>query len=632
MRNPTRGLIRNGDLYRRLSASQRAGIVAASASVPMSLVPLLRPRSALDQGLITGLSSAMSYALTTIEHDAVLMTSRAMLRLAGVRADVGSTARTTLAVDTVALGVSAVVQLALPRREDETTVRALVRTTARRVGAASVAGIIAGMLDAAPGRDRALGRAVRTLPATVAVGAGVSTGVQVLRVRRLRALGIDAAHGAGAPTARSLGVGALTAAGAVGLAAVERRIARRADLTIRRATGFAGHGAVPSHLASVAVISGLLYALGARYYHRVEAAASSPDVNLAAAPESHLVSGGPDSAVAWAPLTRPARRHLASVTPAARIAATMGSPAQEPIRLYIGLTSAPTVAERVDLALAEIERTKALDRSLVVLCSPTGTGYLNYSACAAWEYLTLGDCASLTLQYSLRPSILSLDRVDDGREQNSAMWSAVAELVAARPAGRRPRVVLFGESLGAHTSQDPFLHTGTRGLRLHHVERALWLGTPYASGWAHEVRDPTRGDVRPGEVLRVSDVDALERLEPERAAAARYVLLSHDDDGITLFSPELLVRSPSWLEEHRTAAVPAQTGWQTPITFLQAAVDTKNAGYAAPGTFAAGGHDYRADIARAVRFAFDLPCTDRELAAVEAALRREEQERVSSWS
>ena len=624
--------MRQGDVHLRLSASQHAGIVAASASVPTSLVPLLRPRSATDQGLITGLSSAMNYALTTVAHDVVLGVSRNVLRLVGARIDVGSTARTTLAVDLVALAASSAVHAALPRREGEAAVRALVRTTAGRISVASIAGIVPGVLDALPGRSRAVGAALRTVPAAVGAGAGISAAMQLARVQRLRAAGVDPADGHGAPVAKSLGIGALTAMGAVTLAAAERRIAHAADSAIRRVTGLAGHGSIPSHLASVAVIGAGLYGVGARYYRRVETAASASDGTLAAPPDSPHVSGCRGSVVAWGPLTRQPRRHLASVTPAATIESVMGRPARDPIRVYVGLTSAPTVDARVQLALVELERTGALDRSVLVLCSPTGTGYVNYAASSAWEYLTGGDCASLTLQYSLRPSILSLDRVEDGREQNDAMWTAVAEVLGRRATADRPRVVLFGESLGAHTSQDPFLHTGTRGLQAHFVERALWLGTPHASGWAQEVRDPARTDVQPGEVLQVASADDLDHLDPETAAAARYVLLAHDDDGVTLFSPELLVRSPAWLGDHRPPAVPAQAAWSTPTTFLQAAIDTKNAVNVTPGEFVASGHDYRADIARAVRVAFGIPCTDEQLAAVETALRSEELDRAATWS
>ena len=45
-----------------------------------------------------------------------------------------------------------------------------------------------------------------------------------------------------------------------------------------------------------------------------------------------------------------------------------------PVQVYVGLDSAPTAAERVDLALAEMDRAGAWDRSLIMLVSPTGTG------------------------------------------------------------------------------------------------------------------------------------------------------------------------------------------------------------------------------------------------------------------
>jgi len=623
------------DHLARLSASQRAGIVAAAASVPMSLVPLLKPRSPLDQGVITGLSSALNYALTTLGHDAVLLTSRGALRLVGARTDGRTTARTTLVVDLAAVAVSLGVQAALPRRPQEPTATALLRTASRRLTAAAAAGAVAGVLDALPGpagSDRGVGRALRSVPAMVVAGAGIAVSAQAVRTRRMRVRGVEPARERGAPMVRSLGVGALAASGALALAAGERGLARVAERGIRRVTGSQTDGSVASHLASFGAIGVGLYAVGGLVYRRVERSGALPDAALAVPPTSPLVSGGPDSVVAWAGLSREPRRHLSTRTSAARISEVMGEPAVEPVRVYVGLNTADTYAERVDLALAELERTGALDRSLLVLCSPTGTGYLNYAASSAWEYLSRGDCASVTLQYSLRPSPMSLDRVDDGRQQNHALWLGIAEALGQRAPSDRPRVVIFGESLGAHTSQDPFLHSGTRGLRALFVQRALWLGTPYGSGWAHQVRDLTRNNVRPGEVLRVSSADAIDRLAPEAAAAARYVLLSHEDDGVVLFGPGLLWRSPEWLGADRPAAVPSQASWSIPITFLQTAIDMKNAMSSIPGDFVAAGHDYRADIARAVSFAFDLPCGPAQLAAVEAALRSEELVNVATWS
>jgi uncharacterized membrane protein len=623
---------RRRDIYQRMSPSQRAGIVAASGSVPMSLVPLIRPRSATDQGLITGLSSAINYAVTALAHDVVMGTSRGVLRLARVPVDARSTARTTLAFDLAAFAVSSAVHAALPRREGERLTRALVRTGALRIRAASLAGAVPGVLDVMPGRDSSVGAALRSVPGMVVIGAGVSAAVQRTRVERLHAAGADLASDRLAPLAKSLGAGAVTAAGAVAFASVERRIARVADQAIQRATGTAGQGSTASHLLSIAAISGGLYCAVVRAVRRIETTVTAPDGPLATPPTSQMVSGCPGSAVSWDSLGREARRHLVSATPAAAIESVMGEPASEPIRLYVGLNSAATDADRVALALAELERTGALDRRLLVLCSPTGSGYVNYTAASAWEYLSRGSCASLTLQYAQRPSMLSIDRVDEGRHLNQTMVAGLAAVLGARPPERRPHVALFGESLGAFTSQDTFLHTGTRGLRAHFIGSALWLGTPPASGWALEIDKPGRADVRPGEALRAASADELEQLDPEAAAVARYILLSHLDDGVTQFSPWLLARCPSWLAENRSPVVAPQASWSTPITFLQSGIDAKNSAVTTPGQFTTSGHDYRGDLARAVRFTFGLKCSDDQVAAVEAALRREDVERSAAWS
>src|SRR4029453_7833232 len=125
----------------------------------------------------------------------------------------------------------------------------------------------------------------------------------------------------------------------------------------------------------------------------------------------------------------------------------------DPVQVYVGLDSARTARERVDLALAEMDRAGAFDRSLIMLVSPTGTGYVNYVAVAAAQYLTLGDVATGTLQYSRRPSPLSLGMIKGARGQNRLLGLRILQEARRRPEPR-PRVVLFGESLGAHTSQD----------------------------------------------------------------------------------------------------------------------------------------------------------------------------------
>jgi uncharacterized membrane protein len=317
------------------------------------------------------------------------------------------------------------------------------------------------------------------------------------------------------------------------------------------------------------------------------------------------------------------------------IETVMGVPAKaSPVQVYVGLDSAATPRERVDLALAELERCEAFDRSLLMLVSPTGTGYANYVAVAVAEYLTLGDVATVTMQYSKRPSPLSLRMVKTAREQNRLLWLRILERLSQR-SGPRPKVVLFGESLGAHTSQDVFLHWGTLGLNALGIDRALWIGTPYGSEWMHQVTGPDRLDVDRDTVGVFNDHAQLQALEPERRARLRYVLLSHDNDGVTKFGADLLTTPPAWLGPDRPPVeevdgvsprgVPADLRWRPLTSFFQGLVDMKNAQQ--PGRFTAWAHDYRSDLTAFVSDVFDLPAAPAQLAAVEAAVRRRETER-----
>ena len=168
-----------------------------------------------------------------------------------------------------------------------------------------------------------------------------------------------------------------------------------------------------------------------------------------------------------------------------------------PISIFVGLDSAPTAKERVDLALAEMDRTDAWSRSLLMLVSPTGTGYVNYVAIAATQYLTRGDMASITLQYSKRPSPLSLGKIGDAKEQNRLLWLRILERVRLMPPDKRPKVVIFGESLGAHTSQAAFQGWGTLGPEALGIDCGLWIGTPGLERLAARAARPQAGRRRP---------------------------------------------------------------------------------------------------------------------------------------
>jgi uncharacterized membrane protein len=322
------------------------------------------------------------------------------------------------------------------------------------------------------------------------------------------------------------------------------------------------------------------------------------------------------------------------------IGTVMGEPAlSDPVLVYVGLDSALTVAERVQLALAEMDRTGAWDRSLLVLISPTGTGYVNYCATAATIYLTRGDVAMVTMQYSKRPSPLSLFKIDDAREQNRMLWSAISARLRERGAPR-PRVVLFGESLGAHTSQDVLLHSGTLGAQSLGIDRALWVGTPYGSGWMREVTGPPRPDVDPELVAVFNDLGQLEAMAPQRRNRLRYVLVSHDNDGVTKLGVDLVATRPGWLSTQRPASeavpgasprgIPARMRWRPITTFVQTLIDMKNAQI--PDGYRSFAHDYRPDLTRFIAAVYQLPASEAQLRRIEQVMEQRETIRDALFS
>jgi uncharacterized membrane protein len=185
---------------------------------------------------------------------------------------------------------------------------------------------------------------------------------------------------------------------------------------------------------------------------------------------------------------------------------------------------------------------------------------------------------------------------------------------------------VFGESLGAHTSQDAFLNEGTQGLEDAAVERALWIGSPHLSKWRAQVSGEARPDVDQSLVIDVDNFEELAQLAPEARSKLRYAMITHHNDGVGLFGADLLIQRPAWLGEPelRPPTVPRWMRWAPIVTAVQVAVDMKNAMNVVPGELTASGHDYRGDLARFIREVYSLPCSDEQLEAVELALREQE--------
>ncbi|MGB7981720.1 MAG: alpha/beta-hydrolase family protein, partial [Candidatus Nanopelagicales bacterium] len=300
--------------------------------------------------------------------------------------------------------------------------------------------------------------------------------------------------------------------------------------------------------------------------------------------------------------------------------------AKEPVRVFVGLESAPTTSQRADLAMREMEALGAFERSLIVFMSPTGTGYLNYVTAESLEFLSRGDVALVGMQYSLRPSPMSLGRVNIGIDQNNSLLHALKWRLSAIPQERRPRLAIFGESLGAQTSEDIFADEGTEGLHRVGIDRGLFLGTPAATKFRQRwLSQPERMDPE-GEIVEVANYEEYLALPDEDRRRARYFMLTHHNDSMPKFWFPLAVQSPAWMgpPQTREPGLPTETRWRPYTTFIITLVDVKNAMHVIPGQFVADGHDYRKSLAVFTSLAYDLPVQPEQLERLERILRQRE--------
>ena len=630
--------------------AERTAALASAATVGASFGPGLLPRPGLDQALATGIVGATEHGLVITSQSACAALARRLVPDDGTPAGRARSFAAQAAVN-AGLGLTGVaVERLLAPRHGEPVRRAALRTAGRRFFRVGLAGVAVAGVEAA---DAAVGSRRPGLR-LLAVGGGLLAGAviagwQIYRYHARQeadpawlAPAIDPLTGEKSagddapqqlplpPVTRSLLMGGAVSVGLHGVALAEGALARGLAAGMRRAApGTAPVAGAAGHAAALGVTLAGLAAAMEYLDRRAEAGGSAIDAAYTTPPDTATVSGGPASAVAWPSLSREGVRFVNLALSRQEIADVTGTPVEQvraPVRAFAGLASGPTVDMRVDLVMEDLARLGAFDRSVLCVASPTGSGYVNYVAAETLEYLTRGDCATVALQYSLRPSFLSLDRVAMGREQNRALLHALEWRLQGLPDGRRPRLVGFGESLGAHTMQDAFLHEGVAGLHRVRMDRALFLGTPAGSKWARQWRlDPGHTDPG-GEVAEVASYTEWLALPPDERARRRYVLLSHHEDPITRFEPALVVQEPGWLgpPDGRPPGISHLACWYPLITFVLTLVDVKNAMNITPGTFFARGHDYRADLARMVSEAYGLPVTGTELLAIERALRRRE--------
>ena len=358
-----------------------------------------------------------------------------------------------------------------------------------------------------------------------------------------------------------------------------------------------------SHLVSLvgaivlfwAVIDGVIFALTLRAldnsYQRVDLLIPD-DIDPPADPQ---LTGSDASLISWEGLGLRGRRFITATPSADELSQVLGEPARRPIRVYAGLNAAETPEERAEMALAELIRVGGFERSVLLLATPTGRGWLDPAAQNTLEALHRGDVATVTAQYSYLPSPLALlTEGEYGVEMARALFHEVYDHWSALPTGSRPALYLHGLSLGALNSDSAF---DLYDIIDDPFQGALWSGPPFRSETWRSVtdeRDPNSPAwlprFRDGRVVRFMNqhTDLME--QGDDWGDFRIAYLQYASDPVTFFEPRSLYREPDWMREPRGPDVSPDLRWYPIVTMLQLLADLAT-GSAPPGY----GHEIAAE-------------------------------------
>jgi uncharacterized membrane protein len=297
-----------------------------------------------------------------------------------------------------------------------------------------------------------------------------------------------------------------------------------------------------------------------------------------APPMAPLRSGSSASLVPWEDLGRQGRSFVTSGPTAEDISAFLDEPAMEPIRVYVGLNAADDPESRARLAMEELHRVGAFQRSMLLLVTPTGTGWVDPPAILPMEYLNRGDIATVAAQYSYLSSPLALlAEAAYGAETARALFLEVYRHWTSLPPEDRPALYLHGVSLGALNSSLSF---DLQDILADPFQGVLWSGPPFRTeAWSRATRDRDPDSpawlprYREGQVVRFMNQNGgLDRFDAPWGPL-RIAYLQHASDPITFFSVDSFFREPEWMEEPRGPDVSPDLRWYPVVTGLQLAAD-----------------------------------------------------------
>jgi uncharacterized membrane protein len=318
------------------------------------------------------------------------------------------------------------------------------------------------------------------------------------------------------------------------------------------------------------------------------------------APTSRLRSGGPESLASWESLGHQGRVFVSAGPTVDELTKFNGKPAIEPIRAYAGLHSADGIKATAALAAEELRREGGLNRAVVAVATTTGTGWINEAEASALEYMYNGNSAIVSMQYSFLPSWLSfLVDKENARQAGQALFEAVDAMIREMPEAQRPKLVVFGESLGSFGGEAPFLALNNLVAR---TDGALFSGPTFNNTiWEDLTRNRDKGSPMwlpiydKGENVRfAARADNLGR-PPDPWGQPRAAYLQHASDPIAWWNVDLVFAKPDWLREPRGYDVSPRMEWIPVVTFLQVSADMAVAVDVPDGH----GHVYVRDVANA---------------------------------
>lgn len=298
-------------------------------------------------------------------------------------------------------------------------------------------------------------------------------------------------------------------------------------------------------------------------------------------------AGDPQSHIGWHELGRQGRLFVSSGPTAADIGDFHGGEARDPIRVYVGLAAAETPDERAALALRELIRTGGFERSVLLLVSPTGTGWVDPASLDPVEYMHRGDIATVAAQYSYLPSALALmTEAPSGAEMSRALFKRVYGHWTRLPKNGRPKLYLHGVSLGALNSDLSFdLYDVLRDP----FQGALWAGPPFRSrSWSRITASREAGSpawlprFRDGSVVRFGNQHGGLETGRDDWGPLRIAYLQYASDPVTFFSVTSFFRAPDWLRAPRGPDVSPELRWYPVVTAVQLAADLAAGTDAAP--------------------------------------------------